>query len=106
MSGPQPLLTSALTGELTIPHAADQQRVLLDALATREITAGSHWTLDLGAIEACDSAGVQLLLATRLSLVARDAALQLEPLGTSVHEALRTYGLGPDLQPLPSGDPA
>jgi phospholipid transport system transporter-binding protein len=97
--------TLALAGELTIQQAADQHRVLLDALAARGDTAGS-WTLDLGAIEACDSAGVQLLLAARQSLAALGAELQLERMTAPVREVLLTYGLGPDLQPIQAGERA
>lgn len=95
----------ALAGELTIQQAADQHRALLDALAARGGAAGS-WTLDLGAIEACDSAGVQLLLATRQSLAALSAGLRLEHMTAPVREALRTYGLGADLQPIHAGERA
>ena len=100
--------TLALTGELTIQQAADQHRVLLDALTALAAPgdAAGSWTLDLGAIEACDSAGVQLLLATRQSLAALGASLRLDRLSAPVREALLTYGLGADLQPIHAGERA
>jgi len=81
--------TLALAGELTIQQAADQHRVLLDALtalAARGDTAGS-WTLDQ-------------------SLAALGAELQLERMTAPVREVLLTYGLGPDLLPIQAGERA
>lgn len=78
-----------LEGELTIPQAAavrDQLLALLD-------TAPDGLALDLGGVESFDTAGLQLLLATRHSLAERGLALTLSACSTPVAEALRVYGL-------------
>ncbi len=78
-----------LTGELTIQFAAEQRTGLLALL--EDTAEALH--LDLAAVEACDSAGVQLLLATRRSLHDRGHVLHLCALSTPVRQVLDTYGL-------------
>lgn len=78
-----------LDGELTIPQATAVRDRLLAVLDT----APDGLALDLGAVEAFDSAGLQLLLATRHSLAERGLALTISACSTPVAEALRVYGL-------------
>lgn len=93
MSG---MSTLALDGELSIVEAARQHGLLMAAAATAE----AGLVLQLGALEACDSAGVQLLLALHRSLSARGARLELQAPPDCVQSALASYGLDADLQPL------
>lgn len=79
----------ALVGELTIAQAASQREVLLAALARCE----GPLTLDLSAVEAFDSAGVQLLLATRASMAERGQPLMLHAPAPPVTQALQVFGL-------------
>ena len=66
---PPPTDALALGPELTISQAAAVRDALVDALCA---TAGDL-QLDLGAVAEIDSAGVQLLLATRRSVAERGA---------------------------------
>lgn len=79
--------TLVLTGELTIGEAAAQHEKLRDALAVGQCR------LDLASIDACDSAGVQLLLAARRSAQAQGLALVIDSPSTALQESLRRYGL-------------
>lgn len=83
----------ALEGELTIYSAAAQRDVLLAWSLT-----GSG-VVDLANITDCDSAGVQLLLATRATLAKDGRALVLRDPSQPVREALLGFGLTPALQP-------
>ncbi len=87
MSSPRSL---ALDGDLTIAVVASLRETLLQHFAA---DAADAVTLDLRHIEACDSAGVQLLLAARHSLHAQGRSLQLLEPSAVVRQALRTYGL-------------
>jgi phospholipid transport system transporter-binding protein len=78
-----------LTGELTIGEAAAQHEKLRDALAAGQCR------LDLAGIEACDSAGVQLLLAARRSAQAQGLVLSIDAPSAAVQESLQRYGLDP-----------
>jgi phospholipid transport system transporter-binding protein len=86
MSHPTPI---APTGDLTIASAQAQRQVLLDALAGD----AEALHLDLSQVEACDSAGVQLLLALRHSARTRGLRLTLSDASAPVRDALKTYGL-------------
>lgn len=86
MSSDSPL---RLSGELSIVEAATQRQLMLEGLGE----AGNRLQLDLSAIEGCDSAGVQLLLALQRSLAARGGTLQLLAAPPCVQQALATYGL-------------
>ncbi|MEK8050634.1 STAS domain-containing protein [Ideonella sp. DXS22W] len=96
-----------LDGELTIPQAAAVRERLLAVLDT----APDGLLLDLGEVEAFDSAGLQLLLATRHSLAERGLALTLTACSRPVADALRVYGLQAllpapgDAQPAPAEAP-
>ena len=77
-----------LSGELTIYHATELWQALL------ALPAGSgDWTLDLSGVTDIDSAGIQILLATRRSLAARGAALRLAASGAATHAAFSLYGM-------------
>ncbi|MBU6261264.1 MAG: STAS domain-containing protein [Burkholderiales bacterium] len=79
----------ALGPELTIAHAATWHEALAGALAQR----GGDLALDLGGVTDFDSSGVQLLLATRRSLVERGDALELQRASAAVRDALNRFGL-------------
>lgn len=80
----------SLAEELTISAAAQQHARLLQAV--QEADEGAL-ALDLGQVEACDSAGVQLLLATRASALARGMQVHITAASTPVRQALATFGL-------------
>jgi anti-sigma B factor antagonist len=79
----------ALGPELTIAHAAAWRDVLVDALCT----ASGDLALDLSGVTDIDSAGLQLLLATRRSVNERGAALVLHGASAPVVDALAVFGL-------------
>jgi anti-sigma B factor antagonist len=78
-----------LEGELTIAAIAEQRLHLLAAVEQTH----ERLALDLGDVEACDSAGVQLLMAAHQSLALRGAELVVTACSPAVREVLRTYGL-------------
>ena len=75
--------------DMTIAHAATHREHLLAILAGQP----GDLNLDLGGVSDIDSSGVQLLLATRLSLQQQGLTLRLAPCSTAVVEALSTFGL-------------
>jgi len=81
--------TLHMDGDLTIHAAAPASETLRAALAA----AGGDVVLDLSQVQACDSAGAQLLLAARRTLAARGRALRLADPAAPVVEALTTLGL-------------
>ena len=83
------VLQNAPVGELTIAQAQMQREALLVSLAEDN----PEWLLDLGQIEACDSAGVQLLLAAKASAAGRNRQLRITAASESVRQACETYGL-------------
>ena len=85
----------ALGPELTIAHAAAAHEQLAAALQR----GAGDCTLDLRGVTDFDSAGVQLLLATRRSLAERGDALCLAGASPAVTDALATFGLQ-DLLPV------
>ncbi len=89
MSETTPTALPALEGELTIQFAAAQHQKLLALL--EDTTSGL--SLDLSSIEACDSSGIQLLLAARKSLAERHVPFEIHAASTAVTDVLRTYGL-------------
>lgn len=82
-----PASSCVLEGELTIHHAA----LLKDRLAAA-LAEGAR-LLDLGQVNECDSAGVQLLLAARASARRDGHPLDLAPVSEPVREVLQRYGL-------------
>jgi anti-sigma B factor antagonist len=82
----------ALEGDLTIQVAAERAPQLL-AAAQAAAAEGADLALDLAAVQAFDSAGVQLLLALQRSLAELGRGLQIQPAGKAVTGVLQTYGL-------------
>jgi anti-sigma B factor antagonist len=78
-----------LDGALTIVASQAQRERLLAAAQECD----SLLRLDLSAVEEFDSAGVQLLLATRKTMALRGGGLQLEAASTVVREVLAAFGL-------------
>lgn len=76
-----------LGDELTIVHAALLRERLLEWLPQAD------GRLDLSGVHACDSAGIQLLLALSRSLHESGRTLQILQPSTAVVEALQRYGL-------------
>ncbi|MEK8033735.1 STAS domain-containing protein [Ideonella sp. DXS29W] len=83
------MATLPLQGELTIVAAAALRDQLLAALPEQ----GGELVVDLAAIEACDSAGIQLLLATRRLAAGRGTQFALDHVPECIVQALATYGV-------------
>lgn len=88
------LHTLALEGDITIAAAAALRPELLCALAELGEAAAATLRLDLQRVESLDSAGIQLLLATRCSLAERGQQLELSNAQPAVRDTLRCVGLG------------
>jgi len=86
----------------TIVQAAELQHKLLQLLDTPEGWAEVTpvWHLDLSRVEEFDSAGLQLLLALKHSLRAREQQLNLRQASPVLRAALQIYALDEQLQPL------
>jgi len=80
--------TLHLAGDLDIYGVADLHRQLLSVLGD-----GQAIELDLGAITAIDSAGVQQLLALQRECAALGRPLRVIALGEPVREVLALFGL-------------
>ena len=89
----------ALGPELTIAHAAAWRDTLVDALCA----SAGDLTLDLSGVTEVDSAGLQLLLATKRSVAERGAALWLARVPGPVDEALAVFGLNCQLDATGGG---
>lgn len=87
----------ALGPELTIAQASAVQQRLLPLLLNEPPT---DLSLDLSQVQEFDSAGIQLLLATRRSLQAQGQQLRLVQPSSVVRAALSCYGLDAALMPL------
>ncbi|MDP4302161.1 STAS domain-containing protein [Leptothrix discophora] len=92
MTATPPATHHALHGELDIQQAQAQREALLAVLAANGGTT-QDLLLDLADVTACDSTGVQLLLATRNTLKLAGASLRIVQASPVVREVLRTYGL-------------
>lgn len=79
-----------IDGDLTIRHAARRQAQLLDWLAL----AGPDDTLDVSQVGACDTSGLQLLLALRRSRIEQGRGLRLRQPSAAMSEVLQRSGLG------------
>jgi anti-anti-sigma factor len=77
----------ALTGELTVYHAADIRQTLLAALAEHP----DGLDIDLSGVTEIDSAGVQLLMAAKQAL---GGALSLSAHSAPVLEVFELFALG------------
>jgi anti-anti-sigma factor len=94
-SAPPTVAALALGPEVTIPFAAATREQLLEAL--RGHGARGNVLVDLSGVTDFDSAGLQLLLSARRSLLARGDRLQLQSPSASVRDALATFGLAATL---------
>lgn len=74
----------------TIAQASQLHQQLLEALQTSAETAESP-VLDLSEVDSMDSAGIQLLLALRRSLLERGQDLQILGASGTVRAALQVY---------------
>jgi anti-anti-sigma factor len=89
----------SLGPELTIAHAAAWRDTLVDALCT----SAGNLTLDLASVTDVDSAGLQLLLATKRSVTERGAVLALANVPGPVVQALAVFGLDQQLDATGGG---
>ncbi|GEM_PF-2130932 len=87
-TGEEPHLEIALSGAMTIEHAADHRQRLLVADAHPGPVA-----LDLGDVTTIDITGIQLLLAIARSLESRSCPLLLHAVPPAVENALALLGL-------------
>lgn len=78
-----------IDGDLTIRHATRRRAQLLDWLAA----ANPGDALDVAQVAACDSSGLQLLLALRLSLAGQGRSLALCNVTPPLAELLQRCGL-------------
>jgi anti-sigma B factor antagonist len=78
---------SRLSGDLTIQSAAIQCQLMRDWID------GGVLAIDLSDVQACDSSGVQLLVAARRSVAARGQSLALQRASPAVREVFGRYGL-------------
>ena len=76
-----------LSGELTIQNAAAQCQQM------REWIDGGVLAIDLSGVDACDSSGVQLLVAARRSAASRGQSLELLRASPAVLEVFGRYAL-------------
>jgi anti-sigma B factor antagonist len=79
--------------EMTVAHAAQLREQLLAAISDGRTTLA----LDLSGITDFDSAGVQLLLAARRTLVERGGSLTATGMSSTVRSALEVFGLSDTL---------
>jgi len=88
-----------LTGDCSIGRAAEHRDALLAALAADE--GRREVAVDMSGVTDFDSAGLQLLLALRRSLLDAGRPMRLLSPSEAVRQVLATYWLCPeDLQPL------
>ncbi|MDZ7813180.1 MAG: STAS domain-containing protein [Ideonella sp.] len=81
--------TVTLQGELSIGYAAQVREQLLAAWPASE----ADCELDLSAVEACDSSGVQLLIAAQKSATQRGGECVITAASDAVRQTLKNYGL-------------
>lgn len=86
--------TIRFAGDLDIYGAGTALHALCDHLAARPAM-----ELDLGAVTACDAAGLQLLLAAWRSAYATGKPFAVAVNAPVVEQCARKLGLGPDLWP-------
>jgi anti-anti-sigma regulatory factor len=77
-----------IEGDLLIAGVADAKPAIVSALAAADET-----RLDLGGIEECDTAGVQLLLMVRASLLARGKPFVTTAQSASFQAAVQRVGV-------------
>ena len=80
--------TFRLEGTLDIYSAENLRNTLADCLAGSDTI-----TLDLGGVETCDTAGIQLLLAARVSASEQKKSVQFRDIPESIATCCRRLGL-------------
>jgi ABC-type transporter Mla MlaB component len=80
--------TFRLEGTLDIYSAECLLRTLADCLASSDTI-----TLDLGGVETCDTAGIQLLLSARVSASEQNKSVQFRDVPESIATCCRRLGL-------------
>jgi anti-anti-sigma factor len=93
--------TFAMGSDVTISQAAS----LRDALLARLAQAPRTLTLDMSEVTEVDSAGAQLLLATRTALSRAGGRLVIEPVSPTVRHGLALVGLAHLLNPTAEDTP-
>jgi anti-sigma B factor antagonist len=83
----------SLNGELTIHHASEQHQTLLNALTDH--AKEQPFVLNMKDISDVDSAGIQLLIALRKSLIEMGSDLQITHVNAEVASVFATYHLSP-----------
>jgi len=81
-----------LVGHLDIYNVGDAPEALLKHLASKP-----GLELDLGGVESCDAAGIQLLLAARRSAGAAGKTFSIHTPTPAVQECSKLLGLSPDI---------
>ena len=92
--------SAGLAGELTVRTVAAARDELVAWLDG--VPEGEAVTLDLGAVDEVDTAGLQLLVAVAASLGARGGSLRLDPVSPAVTETLAFASLDTALAPTAS----
>jgi anti-anti-sigma factor len=85
--------------ELCIYQAAQQHAAWLEELSAVESDPPCRVALDVSAVEAIDSAGVQLLISLRVQLAQSGGELQLVSPSAAVLDALQVFGLDLHVKP-------
>ena len=80
-----------IVGDMSIYHATSLRDGLLEQLSQFE-----EVTLDLTEVDNCDTAGVQLLLAARISAAETGKPFTISGISDSVQEALSRAGITPE----------
>jgi len=102
-SASSPVHTWTAETELTIAEAANlHQRWLTGLLELEGVPVGAQLCLDMSQVQSCDSAGIQLLISLRHSVLAAGLQLVLSSPSAMLSSALRSYGLDAALSSLPA----
>jgi anti-sigma B factor antagonist len=86
--------TLRLTGDLDIYNVESAREALLDQVADKP-----GLDLDLAAVETCDTAGIQLLLAAQRSAIAAGKTFSIQAPAPALEKCGQLLGLPPDLWP-------
>jgi anti-anti-sigma factor len=89
MSTPETPNAVALGPEMTVIHAESWRDTLVDALREHP----GDLALDLSGVTDFDSSAIQLLLATRRSVVERGHQLHITAASEAARDAFRVFGL-------------
>lgn len=86
--------TLRLVGDLDLYHVESAREALLNQLSEKPVL-----ELDLGGVETCDTAGMQLLLAARCSAVASGKTFSISTRSPAVERCGELLGLTPEIWP-------